>query len=213
MENASKALLIAGGILIAILVLAVVVTVSTSTSKLAQSQDEKKLAEQTAEFNRSFEAYDKKVMYGTDIISVVNKAIDYNKKLKTDQEVYFIDIIFTITDNCTSTRKVVIEKGSGEIEEQPEQPISGESLVADTYQLKTGTGRGTGVNQTLVNFFNQSVNDTVDTETTYNQIKKIYTYSALSNFKKLIFKCTKVDYSEQTGRVNLMVFEQTGNNT
>lgn len=81
MENASKALLIAGGILIAILVLAVVVTVSTSTSKLAQSQDEKKLAEQTAEFNRSFEAYNKKVMYGTDIISVVNKANDYNERV------------------------------------------------------------------------------------------------------------------------------------
>lgn len=104
MENASKALLIAGGILIAILVLAVVVTVSTSTSKLAQSQDEKKLAEQTAEFNRSFEAYDKKVMYGTDIISVVNKANDYNEKVGSN------DITIKILDKGNSEIGISYEK-------------------------------------------------------------------------------------------------------
>lgn len=31
-------------------------------------------------FNKGFQAYDKKMMYGADVISVVNKAIDNNKK-------------------------------------------------------------------------------------------------------------------------------------
>ena len=208
MENASKALLIAGGILIAILVLAVVVTVSTSTSRLAQSQDEKKLAEQTAEFNRSFEAYDKKVMYGTDVITVVNKAIDYNKKLNTNQENYFIDIVLTINTACNASERKVIQYASGKEEERTTPIISQNSLQEGTYKLKTGTGTGTGINEDLINFFSQPVEDTVNTVTYRDRIEKTYNYSALTNFKVSIFTCTEVSYSGQTGRINSMTFVQ-----
>ena len=74
MENASKALLIAGGVLIAILIVSVlVVTLNIVNSN--QITREKALAtEQLAEFNQKYEAYNKKALRGTDIITLKNMA-------------------------------------------------------------------------------------------------------------------------------------------
>ena len=74
MENASKALLIAGGVLIAILIVSVlVVTLNIANSN--QRTREKALAtEQLAEFNQKYEAYNKKALRGTDIITLKNMA-------------------------------------------------------------------------------------------------------------------------------------------
>lgn len=80
MENASKALLIAGGILLALMTLSLVIYMSTSTTRIVQAQNEKKVAEELQSFNESYEAYNKRLMYGTDVITVYNKAADYNKK-------------------------------------------------------------------------------------------------------------------------------------
>ncbi len=78
MENASKALLIAGGVLLSMMILALVVYVGTSMGDMAESQDRKKAAEQLAEFNRGYEVYNKTRMYGTDVLTVFNKAKDEN---------------------------------------------------------------------------------------------------------------------------------------
>ena len=80
MENASKALLIAGGILLALMTLSLVIYMSTSTTRIVQAQNEKKVAKELQSFNESYEAYNKRLMYGTDVITVYNKAADYNKK-------------------------------------------------------------------------------------------------------------------------------------
>lgn len=74
MENASKALLIAGGIFFAILILSTMMYMSNSITEIGKSQDEKKAAEQLAAFNAEYEAYNKQLMYGTDIVTIVNKA-------------------------------------------------------------------------------------------------------------------------------------------
>lgn len=74
MENASKALLMAGGVLLALMILALVVYVATYMGNMADSQDTKLVAEQLAEFNKSYEAYNKTRLYGTDVLTVYNKA-------------------------------------------------------------------------------------------------------------------------------------------
>lgn len=80
MENASKALLIAGGILFALITLALVTYMATSITRMTEAQDEKAAAEELVAFNKQYEAYHKSVMYGVDIISVYNKAEDSNGK-------------------------------------------------------------------------------------------------------------------------------------
>lgn len=80
MENAAKALLIAGGVLLALLIISVMVYMFSQMKSLQQAQEAKIEEEQIAEFNKGFETYDKKVMYGADVISVLNKAANNNAK-------------------------------------------------------------------------------------------------------------------------------------
>jgi len=93
MENASKALLIAGGMLLAIIILTLLVSVGVSVKDITETQDKKQLTEQIQQFNKEYEAYNKTKMYGIDVITVVNKARDYNTRLDTDSEEYKINII------------------------------------------------------------------------------------------------------------------------
>lgn len=82
MENASKALLMAGGLFLALLILSTMMYMSSSISGIAKAQDDKKAAEQLAAFNAQYEAYNKKLMYGTDIVTVVNKAKEDEIKIE-----------------------------------------------------------------------------------------------------------------------------------
>ncbi len=85
MENASKALVIAGGILIALMILSILVYVFISISDFEGAQDRNTLTKQLDEFNKSYEAYNKSRMYGVDVISVVNKATENNEKYPEDK--------------------------------------------------------------------------------------------------------------------------------
>ena len=91
MENASKALLIAGGVLLAMMILALAVYVFTAMGGFAESQDRKKLTEQIEAFNNSYLAYNKSVMYGTDVLTVSNKAEENNLAYKDNLD-YCVDV-------------------------------------------------------------------------------------------------------------------------
>ncbi len=99
MENASKALLMAGGILLAVLILSVFIYVGVTMSNVASQQEESKLLEQVTEFNRAYEAYNRSRLYGADVLSVVNRAIDNNQKYSEDETDYIITITVTIGDS------------------------------------------------------------------------------------------------------------------
>ena len=74
MENASKALLIAGGVLLAMMIISVIVYMSGRITEMGEAQENRKAAQQLAAFNSGYEAYNKQLMYGTDVITVINKA-------------------------------------------------------------------------------------------------------------------------------------------
>lgn len=207
MENASKALIIAGGILLAMMILALMVYLGTSITDMAESEDKRTLAEQTEEFNKSYLSYNKSRVYGTDVITVVNKAIDYNRKLDTDDEEYFINIKLNLKTDFESTTKRVILYSNGIQEEEKPVRQGDISLSRGTYNIKVREG-SVQINEGILKFFGQDT-DTDPKETKYSdRIETIYTYSALTNFKRAIFKCEKVEYSKSTGRIDEMVFTQ-----
>ncbi len=81
MENASKALLMAGGILIAILIIGALLLMVTQIGDYQKTKDSGAKATQIAKFNSDFERYlDDKGIKGTDIVSLINKIADYNTK-------------------------------------------------------------------------------------------------------------------------------------
>lgn len=80
MENATKALMIAGGVLIALIIITMFILMFSRLSNIQEEQEEQTKIEQIAAFNEQFEAYNKKVMYGTDVITLINKVAENNKK-------------------------------------------------------------------------------------------------------------------------------------
>lgn len=205
MENASKALIIAGGILLAIITLSLIVYMTTATARIGEAQDEKTAAEQLAAFNMEWEAYNKRVMYGTEIMSIANKAIEYNGNLTDRESQKAINITIKIKDDFTATKHYKTEYSNGKTEESDPTVINEWSISGGSDIIINFNTDGKIINL----FTDQSVKDEIRIiEETRTYIKKEIIYSALTNFKRAIFKCTNVHYNENTGRIDGMTFEQ-----
>ncbi len=112
MENASKALIIAAEILIALIIITAIVMGYNSLKDLQQQEKSQVETEQLIVFNKEYESYNRKLLRGVDVISAMNRAIDNNAKYTTeqgyDEEYYKIDVEFIMKE------EVVFKKGGGQ---------------------------------------------------------------------------------------------------
>jgi hypothetical protein len=100
MESANKAIAMAAGMLFAVMIMSLVAFVFSRITTIPTQEDSQALIEQSAAFNDEYTAYDKKIMYGVDVISVLNKAKSNNDKYVLEKFVtgggyntdYIIDI-------------------------------------------------------------------------------------------------------------------------
>lgn len=76
MENASKALLMAGGILVGIIILSLMVTLFSSASIMTKEYDESRLNESVQRFNANFIKYVGKDLTIHDVVTISNFAIE-----------------------------------------------------------------------------------------------------------------------------------------
>ena len=86
MENASKALIMAGGVLIGILILSLIAFSYRQLVELARLDHEKTVVEQQTNYNAQWEKYNGTI-YGTDVMSMANQIADYNAT-QADQDGY-----------------------------------------------------------------------------------------------------------------------------
>ncbi len=200
MENASKALLIAGGVLVAILILGVlIVTINIVNSN--QKTREKTLAtEQLAEFNQKYEAYNKKALRGTDIITLIKMAIENNNKMEVADvgEQYFINIKLELSKKYTET-ETTINKKTGE---ENTIDISGNSISGIISLGDWKSNDSLSMNGYVEKLFGESIVTKIESTT-----ETIYRYSPLANLKKAVFKCTEINYNDN-GRIKELVFEE-----
>ena len=84
MENASKALIMAGGMLLAILVVTVLVFAWGKFSEYQTSKEGLQAIEDTTKFNLQFTNYDRDDVQGYEILSLINQVIDYNERRTKD---------------------------------------------------------------------------------------------------------------------------------
>lgn len=78
MENASYALKMAAGVLLAVLILSIMTFILNNYTQTQKTILESKKSEKVVEFNEQFQAYEKAQMYGTDVISCLNLAYSIN---------------------------------------------------------------------------------------------------------------------------------------
>ena len=86
MENASKALLMAGGMILAILILTLLIYAWNLFSDYQSSGEKLANIENTSKFNQQFTNYDRNDVEGYELISLVNQIVDYNERKTTDTE-------------------------------------------------------------------------------------------------------------------------------
>lgn len=98
MENVSKALTIAGGVMIAIMITGLLIFGFQKLRSYQNTQDEASKTAQVAEFNNQLEAFNKQVVPGYQIISLAHLIQDINEKSKDEN---FKEIALTVNINGT----------------------------------------------------------------------------------------------------------------
>lgn len=109
MENASKALIMAGEILIGILILGLLVYGYNNWSYFSDEQEKSKEIKQLAAFNREYESYNRRLLRGVEVISLMNKAISNNEKYKDNLGYYGIDITFEMVEAVSYKKEDITE--------------------------------------------------------------------------------------------------------
>ncbi len=84
MENASKALIMAGGVLISVLLASFMIMILRKAGSMSAEYDSQATANELVKFNSQFEAYVKTDNTFFDVITAANLAYDINKKNGND---------------------------------------------------------------------------------------------------------------------------------
>lgn len=204
MENATRALTIAGGVLIAIMVIGALLFMFQSSQSFLSQDEELKKIQQITKFNREYESYEKKLLRGTEVISVINKAIANNQKYEKDDEIYDIDVQFEL---LTAINKTTVKFVNGEKKVTKETQEFG---AAKVYRIKDNKSSDR-VNEEIKEFIRIGSEQGKEGYTTIEyKDERNYTieYNGFTDFKRKIFKCTEIGYNSITGRVNLIKFEE-----
>lgn len=105
MENASKAIIMAGGILIGVIILSVLVLVFSPIGDVYEEQGTSLSIEQLEKYNRQFNTFDKS-LYGSELLSLKNLLEDYNYRVLQDADQKYIaenEITVTVRiSRCTA---------------------------------------------------------------------------------------------------------------
>ena len=104
MENASKALIMAGGMLIALLIIGALVLVFNQIGDYEKAQTSSKKSSQVADFNKELSKYSGDNVKGYDMITLINKAIDFNSKDGSTGEANSVDYDKKITIELTNMK-------------------------------------------------------------------------------------------------------------
>jgi len=84
MENASKALIMAGSVLIAIIIISCLVLMINNLSAYQGLQTQSEEVAQIEKFNNQYIIYNRDDVRGSDLYSLMNKVIDYNIRQSTE---------------------------------------------------------------------------------------------------------------------------------
>lgn len=273
MENSTKAIIIAGGMFILIMVITLLVVFGRSLSSYMQGQHDKEIVKQVTEFNNKFANYQGTELRGNELISVLNRVIDYNAleagEYGYDPVLVEIDLVdrnaldsvikFNSTDenflfkkNASKIKnskdsddelKTISQKGTtilskySDKEKYPDnyiprltdtklQKLSAEiSNIAqkqDNSSWLDGYDRKEVYNSTrakkLTNILGYQVSaegtekckinvDGIEKDIIPAVKKATCEYYQYTQFKRIMFKCTLIEYSQDTGRINKMSFE------
>lgn len=209
MENASKAIIIAGGILIALIIVSLLVIVFTQISDIYSERNNALSLEQIEEFNRKFSTYEKS-LYGSELLSLANLIADYNYRLLYEEGIY------------DQNGNYNPEAGNGEFYEEnkfdvkviiSEGTVGYEGENVSYNGLKPTNGKGKDIsyikdyNDKLEKILKDMEKANVDKNSDdYQNVK-----SSITELRSMPFECTNITYNKY-GRISTMTFKQIWDN-
>lgn len=208
MENASKALIMAGGVLIALIIIGILVAFFNNLSDWQKISQTSEKVEQITEFNKQYDVYSRNV-YGSELLSIANKIDDYNKRESDNKGYSKIDLEVQITYDMdkdffkkniynASSLKTEVEKLNNEIEELGNTSIKSSSnskvsrKVSQLASMRTADIEDLGFVRT----------DYSELVTKYNSYKTL-----LTEVKAKVFQYVDFEYNKNTGRITKMKYK------
>ena len=230
MENASKALIMAGGILIALLVLGALLLMINNLSDYQKSNSDLVESGQLATFNEQFTQYERDDLTGTEVISLANMVYDYSRRSgKVGELDYSQKITLTVKIDTTKFAKRISSKprdikvftagtytigkdGSTDFftlidtyrREEEDYSLDGmKKLVSQIESLRTGKDTY-GRDVTATSIIGRKYHGL---DYGPELVKYLEKYQEYYSLKSATFKCNNLDYYSDTGQVKSMEVE------
>lgn len=213
MENASKAIIMAGSILIAMIIISLLVLFFTNLRNLQQTQGQVDEIEQASEFNKQYDVYARDI-YGSEIFSLANKVQDYNKKEAENEGYEKIELYVTFTstpdENYFKKKKTytaseiysIVSSIEKDMEDVGKHTYSSDSISGVTRRISNLATMRTKEKEDLgFGSTNIKSSDIEKDISNYNYLKTL-----VSTIKQRTFKYDKFEYDKQNGRIVKMYY-------
>ena len=224
MENASKALIMAGSVLIALMIIGALILMFNSLTSYQETNTQNTREAQIVEFNNKYETYNRKDVRGNDLISLVNRIIDYNNR-KTEEGYQQMNISITIDNpsefayNTEQSAKLIktsytqnnltVLVGKNNFSNTPKgmENKYGENYIRELSSNISNIMDENKGQSKAEQILPKQLNDYGG----FEQIKQdTLIYYEYSQFKRGHFECIKTQYDKNTGRIINMEFKFTG---
>lgn len=213
MENASKALIMAGAVLIALMVIALLVFFFNNIRDLQKTNLTSEEVQQAAEFNKQYDVYARDV-YGSELLSIANKISDYNKREADNKGYTKITLEVRVNNDIDSTyfkkgtyTNSDLENKINEIEKEEEE------VGNTTISFSSNTGGNITVSRKISKLATMRTADieALGTPTPNNYQELVTQYNTLktliTEIKAKVFKYKNFEYDKNTGRITKMIYE------
>ena len=224
MENATKALLMAAGVLIGIMVLAALLLMVNNINNYRKTETQNTREAQIQEFNNQYATYDRNDVRGSDIISLANKVADYNQREVESNGYQPMELTIDL-NKSQSKNKIPYKNGEWKLFTQSTYTESnnetqfqnnvmnnagGVKKIEKTYaQIKKLTENISNIESLNQNDeIPQKLTELGVTKSNINNIKDaVIKYYEYTQFNKSYFDCVGREYDKNTGRILKLNFK------
>lgn len=217
MENVSQALYMAAGVLVAMMIIGVFVYVFKEGAQVSQNFEQRQAQEQLELFNSKFVAFQKENNTISDMISVINLAINTNNNVEFDpNKSVTIDIrvgssnenYFSITSKYQIEKNYVFLGKSDTVTGSTDSKIYTYDLIhLKKKELLVYSGSTLEKTNTPLYITNLDFDD----EETLSTVKTVFETNSRQTIYKFYFKCDDIQYHLENGRVSYMHFTMEKN--
>ncbi len=210
MENASKALLMAASVLVALIIIGVLVWMFNSISNTQQTEADATKIEIMTEYNNKIERFNKSGLYGSEVLSLANLIEDYNIKQAEFQGYKEINLIvkiksipvaevFTFIEYTNKNLNLTYETLNNKINEMVKKTYANGKSISYFAGLRTNE-----LEQIKLQYPKDDEIQNIETAIDqYNSLK-----SEMTQFKTKRFGAPIVEYDKYTGRITSMTFTE-----